>query len=235
MVATLCGRQAVSDEDLTEAFLEYISENESQELKVTLAQSDQGELSGKSCEFLLDFFSDYQVTKRPLTSNLKATLVQVAKNELLSEPAMAVDGLREGLRDGDFENLWNCSKEDVTKMYHMMQFTPQRVIAMLAEEPSTHLIKSRAKIFSYLKKYTRYLNRKELGRFLRYITGSPVPVVECIKVMFHVNELVSLPHSRTHTCAASINLPVGGYASFNDFRIQMDYLLNNELAWKFTS
>lgn len=37
MVATLCGRQAVSDEDLVEAFLEYISENKSQELKAILA------------------------------------------------------------------------------------------------------------------------------------------------------------------------------------------------------
>ena len=169
MAATLCGRQAVSDEDLLEAFLEYISENESQELKAILVQSDQGELSGESCEFLLDFFSDYQVTKRPLASNLKATLVQVAKNELLSKPAMAMDGMREGLRDGDFENLWNCSKDEVTKMYHMMQLTPQRVISMLAEEPSTHLNKSRSKIFSYLKKYIRYLSRKELGRFLRYV------------------------------------------------------------------
>ena len=38
MVAKFCGRQAVSDEDLVEAFLEYISENESQELKSILAQ-----------------------------------------------------------------------------------------------------------------------------------------------------------------------------------------------------
>ena len=46
--------------------------------------------------------------------------MQVAKNELLSKPVMAMDGMREGLRDGDFENLWNCSKKDVRKMYHMM-------------------------------------------------------------------------------------------------------------------
>ena len=70
---------------------------------------------------------------------------------------MAMDGMREGLQDGDFENLWNCLKEDVTKMYHTMQLMPQRVIAMLVEEPSTHLNKSRAKIFSYLKKYIRAL------------------------------------------------------------------------------
>ena len=142
--------------------------------------------------------------------------------------------MREGLRDEDFENLWNCSKEDATNMYHTM-LMPQRVITMLAEEPSTHLNKSKANIFSYLKKYIRCLGRKELGRFLRYVTGSPVPVVECIKVMFRVNELGSLPQPRTHTCAASIDLPDSGYASFSEFRIQRDSLLNNDLAGKFTS
>ena len=108
--------------------------------------------------------------------------------EVEEQFTLAMDGMREGLRDGDFENLWNFSKEDVRKMYHMMKLTPQRVIAMLAEEPSTHLNKSRAKILSYLKKYISYLSRKELGQFLRYVTGSPVPVFERIKVMLHVNE-----------------------------------------------
>lgn len=98
---------------------------------------------------------------------------------------------------------------------------------MLAEDPSTHLNKSRAKIFSYRKKYTSYLSHKEIGQFLRYVTASPVPVAECIKVMFHVNVLGFSPHPRTHTCPASIDLPNSRYASFNDFRIQMDSLLNN--------
>lgn len=235
MVATLCGRQALSDADLVEAFLEYISENESQELKAILAQSEQGELSGESCESLLDFFSDYQVTKKPLASNLKATLVRVAKNEMLSKPAMAMDGMRDGLLEGDFENLWKCSKEDVMNVYNEMQLTPQRVISMLSEDPSTHLHKSRLQILSYLKKYIRCLSRNELARFLRYVTGTPIPVVASVQVMFHVNELGSLPHPLTHTCAASIDLPDSGYASFNDFRVQMDALLHNELAWKFTS
>ena len=227
--------QTISDDDLMEGFLEYVSQNECEELKTILIQAEREELSAESCEFLLDFFSDYQVTKRPQASKLKATLVQVAKNELLSKPAMAMDGMRDGLRDGDFRNLWKCSKEEVAKIYDMMQLTPQQIILMLSKDPSTHLNKSRLQIFTYLKKYIRCLSRIELSRFLRYVTGSPIPVIECIKVMFHVNDLGSLPHPLTHTCAASIDLPDSGYASFNDFRSQMDSLLNNELSWKFTS
>ena len=56
MMATLYGRQALSDEDLIEAFLEYVSENESQELKAILIQAEHEDLSAESCEFLLDFF-----------------------------------------------------------------------------------------------------------------------------------------------------------------------------------
>lgn len=235
MVATLCGRQALDNEDLIGAFLEYVSDNESQALKAALTQSEQGQLSDESCDFLLEFLSDYQVTKRPSATNLKAVLVQVAKNELLSKPAMAMDSMREGLRDSDYKDLWMCSKEDVLKVYEMMHLTPQRVLSMLCEEPSTHLHKSRVQMFSYLKKYIRCLSRKELGVFVRYVTGSSLPVVESIKVIFHVNELGSFPHPIAHTCAASIDLPDSGYASFNDFRVQMDSLLRNELSWKFTS
>jgi len=64
------------------------------------------ELSGESCEFLFNFVSDYQVTKRSLVYNLKATMVQVAKNELLSKPSVAMDGMTD-LWDGDFGNLLN--------------------------------------------------------------------------------------------------------------------------------
>ena len=235
VVAMLCGRQALDNEDLVEAFLEYVSYNESMALKAALAQSEQGGLSDESYGFLIDFFSDYQVKKRPSATNLKAIVVQVAKNELLSRPAMAMDSMREGLRDGDYKDLWKYSKEDVFKVYEVMRVTPQRVLSMLSEEPSTHVHKCRLQILSYLKKYIRCLSRKELELFLRYITGSSLPVVESIKVIFHVNELGSLPHPIAHTCSASIDLPDGGYASFNDFRVQMDSLLNNELSWNFTS
>ena len=88
MVAMLCSRQALTNEDLIESFLVYISENESVEMREIIEETRQGKLTEKSYDFLLDFFSDYQVTKRPSVTNLQATLVQVAKNELLSKPAM---------------------------------------------------------------------------------------------------------------------------------------------------
>ncbi|KAJ7373253.1 hypothetical protein OS493_012842 [Desmophyllum pertusum] len=235
MVAMLCGRKALTDEDLIESFLAYISGNESMEMREVMKECKEGKLTEKSYDFLVDFFSDYQVTKRPSPTNLQATLVQVAKHELLSKPTMAMDIIKEGLVGGRYKELWQCSKEDVFKIYDMMQLTPSRVLSMLAEDPSTHIHKSQLQVFSYLKKYIRGLGREDLGRFLRYITGSPIPVVERIQVTFHAHQLGSLPHPMAHTCAAVLDLPSGGYDSFNDFRKQMNALLDNELSWKFNS
>ena len=235
MVAMLCGRKALTDEDLIESFLAYISGNESMEMREIMKECKEGKLTEKSYDFLVDFFSDYQVTKRPSPTNLQATLVQVAKHELLSKPTMAMDIIKEGLVGGRYKELWQCSKEDVFKIYDMMQLTPSRVLSMLAEDPSTHIHKSQLQVFSYLKKYIRGLGREDLGRFLRYITGSPIPVVERIQVTFHAHQLGSLPHPMAHTCAAVLDLPSGGYDSFNDFRKQMNALLDNELSWKFNS
>ena len=61
VVAILCGHQALSDkEDLIEAFLEYISVNESLALKAALTHSEQINLINPV------ILSDYQVKKRPL-------------------------------------------------------------------------------------------------------------------------------------------------------------------------
>ncbi|KAJ7381391.1 hypothetical protein OS493_001525 [Desmophyllum pertusum] len=163
MVAMLCGRKALTDEDLIEFFLAYISGNESMEMR---------------------------------------------------------EIMKECLVGGRYKELWQCSKKDVFKIYDMMQLTPSRVLSMLAEDPSTHIHKSQLQVFSYLKKYIRGLGREDLGRFLRYITGSPIPVAGKNPSTFHAHQLGSLPHAMAHTCAAVLDLPSGGYDSFNDFRKQ---------------
>ena len=81
---------------------------------------------------------------------------------------MGMDSMREGLRDGDYKDLGKYSKEDILKGYEVMPLTPQQVLTMLSEEPSTHVHKCRLQILSYLKKYIRCLSRKELELFLRY-------------------------------------------------------------------
>ena len=44
-------------------------------LKAALTKSEHGGLSDESYGFLIDFFSHYQVKKRPSATNLKAIVV----------------------------------------------------------------------------------------------------------------------------------------------------------------
>ena len=63
-------------------------------------------LSQESKNFLLDFMSEYAVSKMPTTENKKSVLISVGKTELSSKPRMAVDALKEGflcgISDGTF-------------------------------------------------------------------------------------------------------------------------------------
>lgn len=115
---------------------------------------------------------------------------------------MAMDGMREGFRD---------------VLYNVVYVIMCNV--MFVEELSIYLNKFRVKIFFYLKKYIRYFSRKEFGRFFRYVIGSFVLVVKCIKVMFYVNELGFLLYFYIYICVVLIDFFDNGYVSFNDFRI----------------
>lgn len=46
--------------------------------------------------------------------------MRVVKNEMLLKFVMAMDGMRDGFLEGDFENLWKCLKEDVMNVYNEM-------------------------------------------------------------------------------------------------------------------
>ena len=95
------------------------------------------------------------------------------------------------------------------------------------------MTKGQEVVFTYLRKYVRTLNEKELPCFLRYVTGSSAPSVTSMKVIFHAH-VGNLPHITVHACSSVIDLPSGGYESFTDFRCQMDEVLKNAESWKFS-
>ena len=86
----------------------------------------------------------------------------------------------------------------------------------------------------FLKQYIRSLSPKELQLFLRYVTGSNLPVVKNVKIVFHAHAgTVSMVF--IHTCSAIIDLPDGGYSGYTDFRVQMENTLLAPESWRFTA
>ena len=96
------------------------------------------------------------------------------------------------------------------------------------------LRKPQAEVLRFLGQYIRSLSPKELQCFVRYVTGSLLPVVININVTFHPH-CGGFPFVYIHTCSAIIDLPDTGYTGFQDSRVQMDNTLKSPEAWHFVS
>ena len=114
-------------------------------------------------------------------------------------------------------------------LYDKMRLTTSKVLKMIHVDEMS-LSKPQSQVLQFLKQYIRGLTPK----FLRYVTGNSLPVVQSINVMFHP-QAGSFPLGYIHTCSAIIDLPSGGYTGFQDFRVQLDNTLQSPEAWQFTS
>lgn len=233
--ALVAGKENVTDDDFLEGFFDYISCYDNIRLQTILEEcSSQQSLSASSTDFLFEFLSEFNVSKIPSVDNLRTILVSVARTELWNKTLMAANSLKEGLLEGGARNVWlSATKELVVHLYKSLQITTDKVLSLIAIDEPSAITKAQDIVFTYLKKYVRTLDERELSCFLRYVTGSSAIVVPSIKVIFH-SHVGNLPHVTVHACSAVVDLPSGGYDSFTDFKSQMDEVLNNAESWKFS-
>lgn len=189
-----------------------------------------GVFPDKMTQFLFEFFSEYGVVQTPTPSSLQDILLSVAKTELIARPSMALNEIKAGMFDGKYKD---CRKEDVDHLYEKMKLTTSRVLQMISVDEMS-LCKSQSQVLKFLTQYITGLSPKELQLFFRYVTGSSLPLVKSVKVMFHL-QVGAFPMVYIHTWSAIIDLPFGGYTGFQDFRVQMDNRLQSPEAWLFTS
>ncbi|KAJ7385287.1 hypothetical protein OS493_016361 [Desmophyllum pertusum] len=231
VTAMLAGKDVLSADDYISGFLEHVSQYDSMRLESALALKV---FSDEMTQFLIEFFSEYGVVQNPTPASLGNILVSVAKTELFAKPSVALNEIRSGMFEGMYKKLWgDCRKEDIDDLYDNMMLTTSKVLQMIQVDEMS-LSKPQAQVLQFLKQYIRSLSPKELQLFFRYLTGSSLPVVKHISVIFHARA-GAVPLVFIHTCSAIIDLPDGGYTGFQDFRVQMENTLRSPEAWRFTS
>ena len=230
MTGALLGRDSLSDDDIVDCFFEFVSDYDSLQLKRVMDEVNPTDVfSEQSHHYLMEFLSEFEVQTNPRPSNIRDIITRVAKTELLSKPSLALDIIGKGLQDHN--NLWeDCGKDDVFHLYDKLAISPG-IIASLLTVDEYNLTKEKQKVFTYLKKYVRSLNNKDICLFTRFTTGSSMNLVKEIKVVFHGTE--GIPYITAHTCSAIIDLPSRGYISFSDFKSQFDNVLYNPYSWEF--
>lgn len=209
ITALLAGKDALSADDYISGFLEHVSEYDSLLLKSAIKMSRSlGVFPDEMTQFLFEFFSEYGVVQTPTPSSLQDILLSVAKTELIARPSVALNKIKAGMFEGKYKELWgDCRKEDIDHLYEKMKLTTSNVLQMISVDEMS-LCKSQSQVLKFLKQYIRGLSPKELQSFFRYVTGSSLPLVKSVKVMFHP-QVGAFPMVYIHTCSAIIDLPSG--------------------------
>ena len=96
--ALISGRENVSDLDFLEGFLDYVSYYDNLRLQEILQKCNSHvSLSDGDIDFLLEFLSEFGVSKMPNENNVETILVSVAKTELWNKAVMAADAMKKGI------------------------------------------------------------------------------------------------------------------------------------------
>lgn len=231
-VAVLVGEEVLTDEDLLESFLEYLLDYESVVLQNALKEAKNGKIESATQQQILDILSPFGLRSVPVSVNIKSLLINSAKCELIQKINRSINKFGEGLLEMDAGLIVPVSKEAIFQLYNDFRPTRAKVISLMKVDVEGSLTKSQEEVYRHLMRYVNDADPDTLKRLMRFITGSHYIVAKEIKVIFHLG-VGSLPYLIAHTCGCTVDLPVGSYMGFVDFKTQLDNILHNPESWKF--
>lgn len=232
LMAVIAGEEWISDEDFLDAFLEYVLDFEAAVLQKALQEAETGELEVETQRQTLEILSLYSVRTLPTHENLKSLLISTAKCELIQKVNRAIGKFREGVLEMGSQIVANASKDDVLQLYANLYPTSEKVLSLVRPDVDGELTKLEEEVYQHFRRYICAADSGTLKRLLRFITGSNYVVTSEIKVIFHLS-IGNIPCFVVHTCSCTVDLAVGSYLGFADFKSQLDNVLSNPESWKF--
>ncbi len=138
---------------------------------------------------------------------------------------------REGVLEMGSQIIANASKDDVLELYANLYPTSEKLLSLVRPDVDGELTKLEEEVFQHLRRFICAADSGTLKHLLRFITGMAYLVTSEIKVIFHLS-IGNIP-CFVHTCSCTVDLPVGSYLGFADFKSQLDNILSNPESWKF--
>ena len=184
-------------------------------------------------EFIIELEDRCGMRISPDATTVRKIAIQIACSELLQLPMHTMASIKQGMTMSiQGKQLWqNISKQDIDAIYSEQSPCPSKVTSLLVTQRED-LSKEESKVFGYLKRYVASTDQKKCESFLRYCTASNTIVVDKISVNFFKSVAME-PLPRAHTCGAVLEMPSSGYPTYNFFKVLMDSLLDNQLAYQF--
>ena len=228
--ALLCGEDSLTDDNLLEGILDYLSTYERERLLRLMSSSH---LSTNDIDFILYFGERGGVNFTPTIENIRKIVVEVARAVLINTPFHSMGKIKDGMFQVPGSHLlWSgISVDELRQLYCELLPSPEKVTAILSavckEQEEEH-------VFSFLRCYTSSLSQENAVGFLRWVTGSETLSMPNIKVEFH-KSYEEEPYPRAHVCGGILDISSWGYATYQKFKGIMDSIICSEEAFKFSS
>ena len=232
MIAVIVGEESLLDQDFLDAFLEYVLDYEAAVLRKALQEAETGKLEVATQRQTLEILSLYGIRALPTHENIKSLLISTARCELVHKVNRAIGKFREGMLEMGSQIIADASKEDVLELYADLYPTSEKLLSLVIPDVDGALTKLEEEVLQHLRRYICAADSGTLKSLLRFITGSHYLVASEIKVIFHLS-IGNIPCFVVHTCSCTVDLPVGSYLGFADFKSQLDSILSNPESWKF--
>ncbi|KAK1878470.1 E3 ubiquitin-protein ligase TOM1-like [Dissostichus eleginoides] len=162
------------------------------------------------------------INEKALDDKIRAAIVVMAHKALLQEPKFIIDCFHSSIHNAVPRLL---TKESIMELYENKRPTNRKVAQMI--KPSNESLNPQEQAaLTYLLRYVRSLDQRQLEIFLRFCTGSSVLCKDSIEVT--LNGLCGLSgRPVAHTCGAVLESPCS-YSSYPDFRAELDSVLTGD-------
>ena len=215
----------IDDSLLCECFIDHLSYYDASILKEAFLEKSS--FSPDLHSRVLALLACFNSRKIASPANLKSIVTNIARHEFLIKPLGAIYQIHAGI-PVQHRSFWVDMKlKSLQQVYLHATATTSSVLEVIKEPHFMDAAQSM--VYGYLQQYIKNLRTKELGYFLRFITGSSALVVDEIKITF--NGLSGLSRRPiAHTCSSTLELSTA-YETFMDFNKELDNVLSSEFAW----
>lgn len=203
----------VTNSDLVDNFLSFISELEANTLQTAMQN-----FSDVDKEELLDTLSVYECKWNPTEENISQLITDIAHQELIQKPAFVIQSFK--LR------IFNNVVIDLDSIYERCIPTAKNILQKLSPDKNYPNNSDTNKVVNYLKKFIKESDICTREKLLRFITGSNI-VMSDIQIIF--NNLTGLQRRPiAHTCTTTIELSTD-YENYLEFRNDLNEIFKSNV------
>ncbi|XP_066918494.1 uncharacterized protein [Clytia hemisphaerica] len=206
------------EEDLMKSFLNYVSNDEKTLLNEALITQDE---SFFQCDEMLDFLDQFKCRSLVNSTNVRTIILELARQELVQKPhIMAVCWKESFFALQQFDAF--KTKVGIDALYNQLDPSVKKVLKLF--EPETKDDADRD-CLSHLKRFVKGLDQPSLKRFLRFVTGSDLVIVDHIKISF-IKQGDFERRPIAHTCGPVLEISPT-YSNFVELRKEFSDVLQS--------